>query len=218
MAFVCALCTEGLFEELKLPASLRNSEKMNPIGRQLIHDPMSYSALIPHPFHYSDFPDRSLSFYFNGMHFSAWEFVRRSDGPDRVEVWFEAGINEAVGSEVRRLLESAVAVLRNESICSVPIIVHQKQLPQVRVPRTAREVIPKLNKFCEGIGQINEKLLPDLKELTIQSVISTVLLPEEIELLEQHLETCGWSELSPKARELVATVLARIHERRQIGD
>ena len=125
MTFVRALCTEQLFEELGLPASLRTSEKLNPMGHPLVHDPARRSALIPHPFHYSEWPDRGLSFYVRGKHFRGWEFVERSDGPDRVEITFEADVDDDECREVTKLLEDAVAVLRNEPGCSIPIVVHR---------------------------------------------------------------------------------------------
>lgn len=209
-------CTEQLFRELELPESLRADGKLNPVGRELVHDRSVRSALIPHPFHHSDYPDRSLSFYVRGRHFGAWEFVRRSDGPDRIEVWFEADMNDAACNEIVELLQNAAAVLREEPIGSMPIVSHRKQLPKPRVPRPPSEVIRKLNKFCDEVSELGQ-LLPELEELTIQSAISTVLLPKEIESLELHLATLGWDELSPKARDLVKNVLDRTRQRRETG-
>lgn len=214
MGFLRALCTEQLFKELGLPESLRASEKLTPIGRDLIHDLATRSALIPHPFHYSDYPDRGLSFYVRGKHCNASEFVQRSDGPDRVEVWFEADMHEAARTEVAKLLESAVALLRNEPLCSVPILRNPRQVLQPRVPRPPSNFIPKLNKFCEDVSQFDREMLPDLEELSIRSVISTVLLPEELESLERHLAVSGWSELSPRARDLIEKVLNRTRQQR----
>jgi hypothetical protein len=213
MDFVRAPCTEQLFEKLGLPANLKTSEKLTPIGRELIHDLTTCRALIPHPFDHSTYPDRSLSFYVKGKHFQAWEFVKRSDEPDRVEVRFEADMDEAARGEVVKLLEFAIALLRNEPICSVPVTSNRWQAP-AREPRPPSNFIPKLNKFCEDLSQFNKEILPELEELSIQSVISTVLLPIELESLEQHLAAFGWSELSPEARDLIRKVLNRTRQRR----
>lgn len=214
MGFVRAICTEQLFNLLELPLSLKTSEKLNPMGRELIHDPAARSALIPHPFHHSDYPDRGLSFYLRGKHFNACECVKRSDGPDRVEVWCDE-INEQACREVTKMLEGAIAVFHNQPFCSLPIVVRGSQLSQTRLPRPASKIIPKLNTFCTDLAQLNASTFPSLEELTIQSVMSTVLLPEELETLEKHLATFGWSELSPQARDLIQKVFDRTKQQRQ---
>ena len=55
-------------------------------------------------------------------------------------------------------------------------------------------------------------MIPAMEELSIQAVISKVLLPKEVGSLEQHLQAFGWSELLPAARDLVGKVLDRIHQ------
>lgn len=210
MPFVYEICTEPLFEELKLPASLKESESLNPIGRRLIHDVAACSALIVHPFIYSDFPDRSLTFYLRGMRFLAWEYVRRSDGPDRVEVAIMAGVDDATCDEVSSLLEGAVAVLREEASCSVPIVLQRQRVPLPRFPRPVREVILKLNRFCEEIEEL--KFMQEMKEVAIPTVMFNVLRPTEAESLEQYLQEFGWNELSPDARNLMEKVFDRIHQ------
>lgn len=122
MTFLRAPCTERLFEQLRLPASLRDSKQLNPVGHDLVHDPVACAALITHPFVYSEYPDRGLSFYVRGQEFGGWEYC----DPDRVEVWVESGVDEATYDEVARLLVSAVAVLRNETPGSVPVVLHRK--------------------------------------------------------------------------------------------
>lgn len=210
MSFVYDICTEQVFAELKLPASLRN-DRPHLIGYKLIYDLSAQAALIPHAYHYTDYPDRSLSFYVSGTHYSANELIRRDDGPDRVEIWFEEDTDESTSSNVSKLLEAAVATLHEEAICSLPIVVRRKQTPKPLKPRMARppsEVIPKLNKFCEEANEL-ETLLPELKEMTIQLTISNVLLQEEIDSLERHLTEFGWNELSPKAQSLMKIVFHR---------
>lgn len=210
MSFVYDICSEQVFAELKLPASLRN-DRPQLIGHKLIYDLSAHAALIPHPYHYTDYPDRSLSFYVSGTHYSANELIRSDDGPDRVEIWFESDTDESTSSNVSRLLEAAVATLYDESTCLLPIVVRRKQTPKPFKPHTARppsEVIPKLNKFCEAADEL-ETLAPELTEMKIQLTISNVLLPEEIESLERHLSEFGWNELSPKAQNLMKIVFHR---------
>lgn len=210
MTFVRALCTEQLFELLQLPASLKASDRLNPIGHDLIHDSAACSALIPHPFHYADYPDRALAFYLRGRHFMAWEYMQRSDGPDRVEVTIGEDVDDATCDEISGLLDSAVAVLRDEARYSLPIVLNRKKPPQVRKPRSVPELISKLNTFCEDISRL--QFVPNMEELAIQTVISTVLLPEELLLLEQHLHACGWNALSMEAQDLIKKVLSRMHQ------
>jgi hypothetical protein len=208
MRFAHGDCNEQLYVELKLPDSLRANAQLNPIGGKLIYELSSHAALIPHPYHHADYPDRSLSFYVGGKHFAASELIRRDDGPDRVEIWFEDDTNESTSNNVCKLLEAAIATLHGEAVCSIPVIARRKQPPKPRKARPPIEVIPKLNKFCDDVVQF-EPLLPELKELTIQATISSVLLPEEIESLRTHLAEFGWGELSHKAQDLVKIVFDR---------
>lgn len=211
MAFVTAVCTDQIFEQMQLPASLKESKSLNPIGRNLIHDVVACSALVPHPFHHSDYPDRDLSFYLRGQHFAARELVTGADSPDQVVVPIGDGVDDAMRHEVSRLLEGAVAVLRADSPCSVQIVLQRKQAPPVRMPRPPEVFIPKLNKFCDDTSKI--AFIPNIEELTIQTVIDTVLLPEEAESLKQHLQLFGWGELSPVTRDIVVKVFDRLHQR-----
>lgn len=204
MSFVLGTCDEQLFAELELPAFLRSEQ----IGRQLIYDPSAYAALIPHPYHYDSYPDRSLSFYVRGKYFSVNELVRRDDGSDRVEIWFEEGTDESTSNNVSKLLEAAIATLHGDVLCSMPIVTRRRQTPKPRTPRPPSELIPKLNKFCEDVVQF-ETLLPELKEMTINVTISSVLLPEEIESLERYLAEFSWNGLSPKAQDLIKIVFKR---------
>ena len=208
MRFAHDTCSEQLYAELKLPESLRANAPLNPLGRRLIYDLSTHAALIPHPYHHADYPDRSLSFYVGGKHFAANELIHRDDGPDRVEIWFEEDTDECTSNNVCKLLEAAVATLNGEALCSIPVIARRKQSPRPRKARPPTEVIPKLNKFSEDVVQF-EALLPELKEMTIQATISSVLLPDEIESLKRHLAEFGWDGLSPKAQALVKIVFER---------
>ncbi|OFW88770.1 MAG: hypothetical protein A3B66_02605 [Alphaproteobacteria bacterium RIFCSPHIGHO2_02_FULL_46_13] len=122
MTFVHEICTAEIFNYLSLPQGLTEDKKTNPLGRNLIFDVDSRSALIPHPFHYSDYPDRRISFYVAGKCFSVWELVQRSDGPDRVEISFDRKFEAYDRSNVISLLRQAVAILRNEPVCLLPIV------------------------------------------------------------------------------------------------
>jgi|GEM_PF-4748341 len=204
MGFVRGNCNEQLFAELELPEFLGSKQ----IGHQLIYDLSAHAALIPHPYHYDSYPDRSLSFYVGGKYFSVHELVRRDDGSDRVEIWFEDDVDESTSNNISKLLESAIATLHEEVVCSMPIVTRRRQSPKPRTPRPPSEIIPKLNKFCEDVVQF-ENLLPELKEMTIKLTISSVLLPEEIESLERYLAEFGWNGLSPKAQDLIRIVFER---------
>lgn len=211
MRFAHDICSEQLFVELKLPQSLIENIQLNPIGRRLIYDLSTHAALIPHPYHHAEYPDRSLSFYVGGKHFAADEFIRRNDGSDRVEIWFGDDTDESTSNNVCKLLEAAVAALNGDALCSIPVVARRKQSPKPRTARPPTEVIPKLNKFCKDMVSF-ETQLPELKEMIIQATISSVLLPEEIELLKMHLAEFGWNELSPKAQELVKAVFDRTNK------
>lgn len=207
MGFIKAPCTEQVFDALRLPASLRESESLNPVGRDLIHDPAACSALIPHPFHYSDYPDRQLSFYLRGQCFRAWGYVTRPDNLDRVEVSIGDGVDEATCEDVADLLAQAVGLLRNEAAASIPVKLLRKEAPRVRVPRLPAEIIPKLNTLAEHYARLKQF---DAEEVAVAALIGVVLLPEEVAPLERHLQEVGWEELVPDVRELVATALARV--------
>jgi hypothetical protein len=125
MTFIHDICTQEVFTKLALPVELSENKKMNPIGHKLIFDISTQSALLPHPFHYSDYPDRNLSLYVAGKHFNCWELVERSDGPDRVEIFISGNADESECQLVGRLMEEATAVLRSESKCSVPILIRR---------------------------------------------------------------------------------------------
>lgn len=210
MTFVRARCTEQLLDQLRLPASLKASDDLNPVGHDLIHDLAACSALIPHPFHHADYPDRQLAFYLRGRHFIAWEYVQRSDGVDRVELTIEADVDDATCNDISTLLEQAVALLRNEARCSLPIVLKRPHAPRDRKPRPVSEVIAKLNTFCETVSQL--RFVPDMEELTIETVLSTVLLPAELVSLEQHLRLHGWEALNAQAHDIVAKALSRTHQ------
>lgn len=122
MTFVCDICTPEVFKELTLFQGLLEDKKLNPIGHNLVFDLNSRSALIPHPYHYSDYPDRSMNFYVAGKCFNVWELVQRSDGPDRVEIFFDRNLGEKERSHVVALLQQAVAVLRDEPVGLLSII------------------------------------------------------------------------------------------------
>jgi len=207
MGFIKALCTEQVFEALRLPASLRESESLNPIGGQLIHDLAACSALIPHPFHYSDYPDRQLSFYLRGQYFRACEYVTRPDDLDRVEVAIGDGVDEAMCKDVSVLLAEAVGLMRNEAAAAIPVKLLRKEAPRVRVPRPPAEIIPKLNTLAEHYVLLKHV---NAEEVVVAALIGVVLLPEEVPLLERHLQEFGWDELVPDVRELVSRALARV--------
>ncbi|ARV19916.1 hypothetical protein AEP_02991 [Curvibacter sp. AEP1-3] len=122
MAFVQDICSTEIFNHLSLFQGLTEDEKTNPIGRDLIFDLDSRSALIPHPIHYSDYPDRSMNFYVAGKCFNVWELVQRSDGPDRVEIYFDRKFEAPDRSNVISLLQQAVAIFRNEPVCGLPVV------------------------------------------------------------------------------------------------
>ncbi|MCC2959727.1 hypothetical protein LK540_04690 [Massilia sp. IC2-278] len=208
MGFTKAPCTEQVFDALRLPASLHESESLNPIGRDLIHDLAACSALIPHPFHYSEYPDRQLSFYLRGQCFRAWEYVTRPDDLDRVEVSIGDGVDEATCGDVANLLAQAVGLMRNEAAASIPVKLLRKEAPRVRVPRSPAEIIPKLNTLAEHYVRLKHF---NAEEVAVAALIGVVLLPEEVAPLERHLQEFGWDELVPDVRELVATALARVH-------
>ena len=207
MGFIIGLCTEPVFDALRLPASLRESDSLNPIGHDLIHDLAACSALIPHPFHYSDYPDRQLSFYLRGHYFRACEYVTRPDHLDRVEVSIGDGVDAATCEDVAVLLAEAVGLMRNEVSVSIPVRLLRKEAPRVRLPRPPAEIIPKLNTLA-GHYVLLKQL--NAEEVAVASVIGVVLLPEEVAPLERHLQEFGWDELVPDMRELLATALARI--------
>lgn len=208
MGFINGLCTEQVFEALRLPASLRESDSLNPIGRQLIHDLAACSALIPHPFHYSNYPDRQLSFYLRGHYFRACEYVNRPDHLDRVEVSIGDGVDEATCEDVAVSLAEAVGLMRNEVSVSIPVRLLRKEAPRVRLPRAPDEIIPKLNTLAEHYVRLKDF---NAEEVAVASMIGVVLLPEEVAPLERHLQAFGWDELVPDVRELLATALARMH-------
>jgi len=207
MGFINGLCTEQVFDALRLPASLRESDSLNPIGRDLIHDLAACSALIPHPFHYSDYPDRQLSFYLRGQYFRACEYVTRPDHLDRVEVSIGDGVDEAMCEDVTVLLAEAVGLMRNEVSSAIPVRLLRKEAPRVRLPRLPAEIIPKLNTLAENYVRLKHW---NADEVAVAAVIGVVLLPEEVAPLERHLQEFGWDELVPDVRELVARALARI--------
>ncbi|WP_305824147.1 hypothetical protein [Massilia brevitalea] len=207
MGFIIGLCTEPVFDALRLPASLRESDSLNPIGHNLIHDLAACSALIPHPFHYSDYPDRQLSFYLRGHYFRACEYVSRPDHLDRVEVSIGDGVDAATCEDVASSLAEAVGLMRNEVSVSIPVRLLRKEAPRVRLPRPPAEIIPKLNTLA-GHYVLLKQL--NAEEVAVASVIGVVLLPEEVAPLERHLQEFGWEELVPDVRELLATALARI--------
>lgn len=196
-----------MFDALRLPASLRESGSLNPIGRDLIHDLAACSALIPHPFHYSDHPDRQLSFYLRGQCFRAREYVSRPDNLDRVEVSIGDGVDEATCGEVSVLLAEAVGLLRNEAAAAIPVKLLRKKAPRVRLPRPPAEIIPKLNTLAEHYVLLKHL---NAEEVAVAALIGVVLLPEEVAPLERHLQEFGWDELAPDVREFVARALARI--------
>ena len=125
MTFINDVCTQEVFTQLALPVELSENKKMNPIGRKLIFDISAQSALLPHPFHYSDYPDRNLSLYVAGKHFNGWELLERSDGPDRVEIFIDGNADKSECQLISRLIEEATAILRGEAKCSVPIVIRR---------------------------------------------------------------------------------------------
>jgi len=209
MSFAQAVCNEEVFDQLALPPGLRGER----IGQELIFDLRNQSALIPHPYHYSDYPDRSISFFVRGKHFSAREHVKRSDGPDRVEVWFDADVGDSLCQEVVGLLADATEALQS-SASRTPIVVHREVVPEPRRPRPAAVVIAKLNRFCEDLNESVAGSVQAFDELTIQTVLTVVLLPEELESLQRYTIEFGWNELSLEARSLVREVFRRAQQDR----
>jgi len=208
MGCIKALCTEQLFEALRLPASLRASDSLNPIGRDLIHDTAACSAMIPHPFHYSDYPDRRLSFYLRGQYFRACEYVKQADQLDRVDVSIGDGVDEGTCDEVSALVAQAVGLMRNEAASSIPVTLLKKAPPRIRAPRAPAEIIPTLNTLAENYTHLKSW---NAQEVAVAAVIGVVLLPEEAAALQRYLEEFGWDALCPAVQELVARAFARIH-------
>jgi hypothetical protein len=119
--FTTELCTEAIFEQLGLPASLREDPEKNPIGTLLVFDLESRSALVPHRFHHSDWPDRGLDFFYDGRHHLAWECVQRSNESDRVELY----LPEVPDTERTQLVDAfraAHAIFRAEE-GALPVVV-----------------------------------------------------------------------------------------------
>jgi hypothetical protein len=122
MPFIRAICTAEVFEQLALPSSLVEDAKLNPLNQSLVFDLASRSALIPHPFHYSDYPDRALSFYVAGRYFNVGELVQSSEGPDRAVIYFDNAASPEVRLSTTSLLQQAVAVFRNEPLGAIPVV------------------------------------------------------------------------------------------------
>jgi hypothetical protein len=122
MAFVRDICTSEIFKRLALPQYLAEDAKLNPLDKRLIYDIESCSTLIPHPFDHSCYPDRCMDFYIEGKRFRAWELLQRSDGPDRIEIYFPRDITLEGRAPIATLLKEAVGILRGESPCTLPVV------------------------------------------------------------------------------------------------
>ncbi len=132
MTFVRDICTSQIFKGLRLPRSLVENQKLNPIDRHLVFDIETGSALIPIPFDHSTYPDRQLNFYVEEKHFNIWELVQRSDGPDRVEIYFNKSATAEERTRITGLVQEAVGVLRGgfgESPSLLPVVCSESGLP-----------------------------------------------------------------------------------------
>jgi hypothetical protein len=204
MAFSRLPFSQSLVSQLALSEDVGTS--LAKTGQDLICDINEMSALVPHAFHHSTFPDQSFSFFVKGEFFSVWE-VRGADGPNRVEVRIDTAAKSDGGQAVADLLAEAMAFLRNEHRCSIPIVVKPKHppAPASMSPRPPAVLIERLNTLCEEAGMVLD--FPEMYGMAVQTVIHTVLRPTEAAALRHHLESEGWGALSPKARELVQKVL-----------
>ena len=121
MPFVREVYTAAVLDRLGL-VTLASDTTLSRINRELIFDLDSRSALIVHPYSHADFPDRYMSFAFEGKGFNTWELLERSDEPDRIEIYFDRTVDDESRSRIVKLLGEAVAVLRNELLGAIPII------------------------------------------------------------------------------------------------
>jgi hypothetical protein len=202
MGFIIKSCDRKLFELLELPAELIDSKKIDLINRKIICDLENKSALISHPDHHSIYPDKQFSFYQCGRHFNVWQLIKRSDGPDRIEMHYNSDLDEEKNNSAFELIKAAFGIYRSELDFELPFVIEGKP-KQSRIPRSTNDIIRKLNKYFEDISGLDTQLIPNFEEMTIQAIIAIILLPEELKSLEQHLKIYGWNELTPKASEVI---------------
>lgn len=132
MTFVREICTTQVFNKLRLPPNLVTNQKRNPLEKHLVFDIDSCSALIPIPFDHSTYPDRQMDFYVEEKHFNIWELIQRSDGPDRVEIYFNESATAEERTRITALLQDALGVLRDgfgESPRLLPIVCRESGRP-----------------------------------------------------------------------------------------
>lgn len=217
MSFERAICTDELFAALGLPEYLRDRIG-DTLDNEIVFDRAGKIVLIPESYGHADYPDRGFKFFVQGESFAASQWIGHPGEKDRIELAFEAETDDEKCEAVAALFESAVRLIENDPNLPLPITWGKNRPRQVpRTPRTTKRVIEKLNQFCIDLSEIDSSeadpsMLADFEELTIQSVISVTLMPEEIESLRKHIKQFGWGGMTPAARELMSKVFVRLGE------
>ena len=121
MAFERRICTDALFDELRLPAILKSRNDFNPIGKEVIVDLARRAALIPRPYNHADYPDRTLNFYVDGSHHSVSQRVGHSGMRDELVLSFERDVRTARCKYVAALLKEAMRLVENDPNLPLPI-------------------------------------------------------------------------------------------------
>ena len=126
MTFETLVCTEAMFDELRLPAILRSNADYDPIGKEMIVDRAACAVLIPRPYCHGDYPDRTLNLYVRGSHFSVWQQSASTRKKGELSLSFEADASDAECEQIARLLEAAMARIDNDPNLPLPVVCYKR--------------------------------------------------------------------------------------------
>jgi hypothetical protein len=182
------------------------------LGRRVLIDRVNSLAILPHDFSHADYPDRVFTFLFDGECASANQWIGAIEDESRITITFEAHMATERCHQLAALFEKGIQLIKAPYLPLPVVWVKRPVVDEIKQPRTMKRVIEKLNQFCEALNLMNASTLADLEEVIIQSVITTTLMPKELETLRKHLTIHGWSELTPAAQNLMRKVLERIDQ------
>ena len=202
MPFTKTECTSALLKELAAPLTLEKEIGQHPVGQSCIVDTPMRTALFPHPFHHSTYPDQSFTLIVDGQLFRVWEKIGDSSGGNRIEVYVSKETEHFEDSVLVSLIRDAFSVLRGASEPTLPVLVKNRTLPP-KPPRDPEKIIAGLNKFLKLMPPGSEQLSQDL-------FVPALVRPEELEAFVSYGRNTAWKGLDTEAMDLFREVLVRL--------
>lgn len=206
MNFIAEVCTDELFEKLKLPESLKKIKSENPIGRTIYFNLDQRIALIAHAIDHTCWPNLFYHLCIDGRCLNVFERHEGIDNPiDYIAVGISSNTTDLDDDFIKSITTQAFATRSPSGKCPYDVRISGREVPPEISPRQPSEIVSFLNKLVIELDGPND--------FAVRSFVPFCVRRDEFDNFMSHLEKTKWSTLSLQSKELVEQALT--HRRDQ---